>query len=203
MIEPSIVYTTSSSDDSKLLDNCEGIRFAFSVGPLNATLCKTFYTWGITTILCTETPRRLHSSWYRFSLWVEHKLYGGVTDATPQFYLLSTHHHSTRNLQHLHHSRDASTIVEDSVWCTRCRMKPSTLPPSSLKVVNLGTDKNPLIHIGGLLPLSTLLSCTVITPAIGLKSGLWGIRRLTSLEKLLARTCPRSYSHHKFLEPCY
>lgn len=108
------------------------------------------------------------------------------------------------SVDHMLHQRDAYTIVDDSVWCTRKRRQPSPLEVVPLRIVNVGSSRVPIIHIKGLLPSSGLLKCQIITPAIGLKTGCWGIRHLTSSEILQAYDMsadllPASINWRKFL----
>ena len=58
-------------------------------GSINSGLCKWFTSIGIKSLLATGIPRRLHTSWTRMCVQVDHKDYGGVTDSLVCFNFLS------------------------------------------------------------------------------------------------------------------
>lgn len=86
------------------------------------------------------------------------------------------------NVDDLRHSRDAHTIIDDSIWCTNKRRRPDPIEVNPLRVLNIATEESPITHIGGLLPASTMSKCTIITPSVGLPVSLWGIRKLSKGE---------------------
>ena len=47
---------------------------------------------------------------------------------------------------------------------------------------NIAFIRNPIYHIGGLLPIKELNSCRVITHSIGMDKNAWGVRRLSNNE---------------------
>ena len=181
-----LVSSLDGLNKTAIIMACDNISVGFVNGTMNSSICQWFTSIGVTQILSLRTPRRLHHSWNKSSVTVHHKEYGGVTDSVATFYFLSQIPIKMNDMKHLLHTRDAHTIIDDSVWCLRQRRRPAPVATHPLSVVNVCASSSPVFHVGGLLPLSSLKRCTIITPAIGLKKHVWGIRELTPTEILHA-----------------
>ena len=177
-----LIVTMQGINFQDLGKACKGADIAFATGRLNATIMNSLISLGVSSFLSTHTIRRRPSTWNVKPFTVVHKTYGGVTDGAHRFYFYCQDEIQTKDVSHLYHSRDAYTIIEDTVWCKNKQRRPESVFHGELKVVEVGSSEKPLIHIGGLLPLKELRSCTVITPSIGLSSTVWGVRQLTSME---------------------
>jgi hypothetical protein len=114
---------------------------------------------------------------------IAHADYGGVNEWFRNLTFCSLKHCVVfGNFDDLKHPRYAHTIIDDSIWCTNKRRRPDTIQVNPLRVLNIATEESPIIHIGGLLPASTMSKCTIITPSVGLPVSLWGIRKLSKGE---------------------
>ena len=71
-----------------------------------------------------------------------------------------------------------------------------------LKVVNVGTEKSPIFHIGGLLPHDLLSRILVTTSGIGLPNLSWGVRKFLMREKLDALDVDQELIPKGKLTPC-
>jgi len=173
-------------ESSALIQRSKEASVGFVDGPLNGTICQWFLSIGVESILSTNQPRRLHESWHKYPFTISHKDYGGVTNAVIKFFFITQQQCVQKENSNLKHSRDAYTILDDSIWCTRKRRKPAPLDDHRLEVVNVGSTSYPIFHIGGLLPCLDIKSCTITAPGIGLENKVWGVRRLTRGEILNA-----------------
>ena len=149
---------------------------------MKATLTEWLSGLGMTSFITTLSPRQIHKLWKRQVTFLDHSTFGGVTDCTQRFYFFTRSQLELNTVDALKHQRDAHTIIDDSISCSRKRRKsvPSIITP--LSVQNIGTDKYPIYHIGGLLPCTILPHITIATTGIGLPKETWGIRKLSPIE---------------------
>ena len=177
-----LIITLDNLEDELVRQHMKKVEVAFVQGVINNTICSWLHGHGIELIICSRQPRRLHSSWIITKREIEHWVVGGVTNHSTQFFCLSRYPLRPRDIQFLSHSRDASTIIDDAVWCSRRRRKPTPQQYATLKVRNIGSSTSSLYHIGGLLPWTELIRCTIITPSLGGDNTSWGVRQLTLKE---------------------
>ena len=163
---------------------CDAMTLGIVSGSINNTIIGVLRSAGVIEFLTSVCPRRLHASWKKHHLSVSHARYGGVTDHVQSFWLCSIYNISLGDVSGEQEERDAFTIVDDSIWCNRKRRSPNPKAIRPLKVVNVGTEKSPIFHIGGLLPHDLLSRIFVTTPGIGLPKLSWGVRKLSMGEKL-------------------
>ena len=183
--------TTLVCDDTTFHDEfvsstARSAHVCFVDGKLNATMCEWLLGVGVTIIVTMTCPRRMHSSWIRSTVSLKHAVFGGVTDGYATCFVFHRRPMKFLPLDSFHHERDAHTIIDDSVWCHVKRRKPTLPSLHPLRVINVGSATKPVVHVNGLLPIRTLHRCLIITPAIGLGCGTWGVRSLTSEETALA-----------------
>ena len=176
----SLICATEERNNSLVVSAACNCATAIIDGTVNASICQWLLGVGIRSFLSSNDPRRLHSSWRKVSVSLDHKHYGGVTDSVHRFtyYTLSTC--VVKNaVDRLRHERDAYTILDDGIWCYNKRRKPKETRIIPLRVVNVGSNKHPVIHIGGLLPCTNVFHCTILAPSIGLSKQMWGLRKLS------------------------
>ena len=178
-----LICTMKNASDGIIVAAANGCSVALIDTTINSTICSWLLGAGIKSFISTTQPRRLHKSWKRSSVILSHEAFGGVTDKLQQFSFCTQESFiRTNNIDKLRHSRDAFTIIDDSVWCQNKRRRPQLDEVVPLRTVNVGSEKFPIFHIKGLLPCQDILHCRIISPAIGLKKNMWGIRRLTTGE---------------------
>ena len=180
--EQTIVGSLDSIQDETILTIASSATLCFTTICMNSTLMDWLLVCGISKFITPSAPRRAHKSWKRYILKIEHSTYGGVTDHAQIFYIFTQSEFKIKSVESLKHQRDAHTIVDDSIWCSRKRRKPLLSTVQPLQVKNVGTDSFPIYHIGGLLPCQSLARIQVITPSLGLSNGTWGIRKLSANE---------------------
>jgi len=180
-----VICPLTHINNSAILESIENVNTAFISCTINASICTWLLGIGVTQFLSDSRPRRLHKSWKIVGKELRHWDYGGVTNCTHNFTFCSQSSIIIQNdLNELRHSRDAHTILDDKVWCKNKRRRPEPKEVHPLRVLNVGSDKSHIYHIGGLLPICNLLNCSIIAPAIGCSKDVWGIRKLTKREIL-------------------
>ena len=160
------------------------IDVALIQGNLTNTLIKILNGLNVRRLIVDRLPRRLHKTWILRHLDIEHSSYGGVTTAKHRFYVGWYHDDvvTLLNPVHMEESRDASTIQDDSIWCYKFKRKPRSIIIEPLRCVNLGSSKVPVYHIGGLLPVHEIYTCSIVCPTRGSNEHNWGLRKLSRNE---------------------
>jgi len=180
-----VIYGTSTLKNISCIQCPVGdIDVGIICGMINNSVVEYFRSVGVKSFISTTYPRRLHHSWEKRVVYITHSQYGGVTDHHQHFHHFFLGERSDRSITSFLQSRDAYTIIDDSIWAKRKLRAPVEKVVRPLRVKNVGTDRAPIIHIGGLLPHSDIDRCVVYTPSIGLDRNTWGIRRLSYGEKI-------------------
>ena len=173
------VISWDGFNNNAIFTACNNISVGFINGSMNSSICWLFACNWVSQILSLKITRCLHQHWYIFFVTVHHKKYGGVTDSVTTYYFLSQKSIKKKNIKHLLYIRNACTIIDNSVWCVHQGQHPTPVVTHPPNVINVCASSSWIFHVGSLIPLSFPKSCTIISPAIGLKKHVWGIQELT------------------------
>ena len=180
--DQTMVGTLESRDDQAVLSMEKTAKLCLSNINMNATWTEWLAGLGVTSFITTLAPRCMHKSWKRqVTVWC-HSTFGRVTDCTQQFHIFTQSQLKLNTVDILKHQRDAHTIINNYIWCSRKRRKPIPSIVTPLSVRNIGTERYPIYHIGGLLPSTILPHMTIATLGIGLTEEIWVIRKMSPIE---------------------
>ena len=142
--DDTVIITYDMLTDPGVCKISSTASICFVDGTMNSSYCEWLMSVDISTFITTKIPGRIHSSWHRKQIEIVHQLYGGVTDHVQSFYVYSRKQVLVHCVKDLLHSRDAHTIMDDSVWCNVKRRKPTPVEIHPLRVENVGSNDSPI-----------------------------------------------------------
>jgi hypothetical protein len=139
-------------------------------------------------VTATLTARRALPGWTSQKVLVSHARIGGVTQAHPRIhrYDRCAVDYQVGNIDP-GAPRDVAIVLLAQGGTRHYRTAPATRAVEPLAVVNLGCEKNPIFHGGGLLPGVLDRGIRVLTPCVYAPQGKWAVRPTTYLEALLCK----------------